>query len=520
MKRLGAALLAASLAVLAGCVTNPVTGESEFLLVSESWDRSTGESQYGPMTQSYGGELARDPELSAYVAEVGQRVAAQSPNPLAYEFVVLNDGTPNAWALPGGKIAVNRGLLIELQDEAELAAVLGHEVVHAAARHGAKRYQSGILTQVALMGVAMSASDDDGADLIVGGAVLGASLLTARYGRDHELESDRYGMVYMQRAGYDPEAAVDLQRTFVRLSQGRSSDWLSGLFASHPPSQERVARNERTLGSLGGPGGERGRERYQAMTAELRAQAEAYAELDRGRRALAEGDVDAAALSARSARERLPEEPRSWTLSGDVAAAYGDAHDATAYYREALRRDHGYFGDHLGLGRMLLASGEQAAAERSLQQANALLPTAGAHLDLGRIAQRRGEPERAIEHFQVAAAAGDSTVGRDAQLRLAHLMLPREPARYFELGTGMDARGRLLLIVENRSPVSDVDLVVRVQLTDELGAVVDRRDLELRVSGGSVTRTVALSVRLDADSLQRVQAEVLRAQPRSPAPGR
>ena len=85
-----------------------------------------------------------DPELTKYVNEVGQRLAAVSDRKLPYEFVVINNSVPNAWALPGGKIAVHRGLLIELNSEAELAAVLGHEIVHAAARHGAKGMERGI----------------------------------------------------------------------------------------------------------------------------------------------------------------------------------------------------------------------------------------------------------------------------------------------------------------------------------------------------------------------------------------
>jgi predicted Zn-dependent protease len=106
-----------------------------------------------------GGDMVADPELTAYVQSVGQRIAAVSDSDLPYEFVVLNNGVPNAWALPGGKIAVNRGLLAELEDEAELAAVLGHEIVHAAARHGAQAVTRGTLLQGALV-VGMIASAD------------------------------------------------------------------------------------------------------------------------------------------------------------------------------------------------------------------------------------------------------------------------------------------------------------------------------------------------------------------------
>ena len=97
-----------------------------------------GSQNYGPARQSQGGDYFIDPELTAYVQSVGNKLAAVSDRKLPYEYTVLNDSVPNAWAMPGGKIAFNRGLLYELNSEAELAAVMGHEMVHAAARHGAK----------------------------------------------------------------------------------------------------------------------------------------------------------------------------------------------------------------------------------------------------------------------------------------------------------------------------------------------------------------------------------------------
>ncbi len=189
---------------LAGCVINPVTGDRELALVSADQEIAIGEQQYAPSQQMQGGDYALDPELNAYVAGVGQKLAAVSDRQLPYEFVVLNSSVPNAWALPGGKIAVNRGLLTELNSEAELAAVLGHEIVHAAARHGALAMQRGLLLQGALLATQVAAQRSDYGGLTVGAASLGAQLLTMRNSREAELESDLYGMRYMKAAGYDP----------------------------------------------------------------------------------------------------------------------------------------------------------------------------------------------------------------------------------------------------------------------------------------------------------------------------
>src|SRR5918993_4762068 len=241
-----------ALTVLGGCVINPVTGDRELALVSAEQEIAIGEQQYEPSQQMQGGEYALDPTLTAYVSEVGQKLAAVSDRQLPYEFVVLNSSVPNAWALPGGKIAVNRGLLRELESEAELAAVLGHEIVHAAARHGALAMQRGLLLQGALLATQVAAQRADYGSLAVGAASLGAQLLTMRNSREAELESDLYGMRYMAAAGYDPNAAVSLQQTFVRLSEQSGGDGgrLATLFASHPPSVERVEKNRETAAML------------------------------------------------------------------------------------------------------------------------------------------------------------------------------------------------------------------------------------------------------------------------------
>ena len=240
--------------LLAGCSVNPVTGERDLMLVSGEQDLATGEQMYVPMQQSQGGVYDVDPVLTEYVSAVGMKVANQSGVDLPYEFVVLNNSVPNAWALPGGKIAINRGLLTEMSSEAELAAVLGHEVTHAAARHSAQQQSRGMLTQGLVVATTIAASDSGYGDLAAMGAGLAGQLTLMKYGREAELESDKYGMRYMSKAGYDPQGAVTLQETFVRLSEGRQSDWLSGLFASHPPSRERVEANRATAAGLAAGG--------------------------------------------------------------------------------------------------------------------------------------------------------------------------------------------------------------------------------------------------------------------------
>ena len=205
------------------CVTNPVTGKSELALVSRQSEISIGTEQYLPAQQSQAGLYQVDTHLTAYVQQIGSRLAAVRDTELPYEFVVLNNSSPNAWALPGGKIAINRGLLITLDSEAELAAVLGHEIVHATARHGSRSIERNMFLKGVALITAISTSDSEYSNYIMGGATLGLQLILKRYGRQAELESDYYGIKYMARAGYDPAAAISLQEKFVELRKERTA---------------------------------------------------------------------------------------------------------------------------------------------------------------------------------------------------------------------------------------------------------------------------------------------------------
>ena len=260
---------------IVGCSVNPVTGKNEFSLVSADQEISLGQQNYKPSQQAQGGRYYIDPNLQYYVSEVGKKLAAVSDQPnLPYEFVVLNNSVPNAWALPGGKIAINRGLLLHLNNEAELAAVLAHEIVHAAARHSAKQMTRGTLLGAGTQILGMAVGDSSYAQLANTATQLGGAAFMARYGREAELESDAYGMKYMARAGYDPQGAVTLQQTFVKLSQGKNPGFLEGLFASHPPSQARVDANRELAETL--PAGNSYKERFQQKIAQLKRDEPAY----------------------------------------------------------------------------------------------------------------------------------------------------------------------------------------------------------------------------------------------------
>lgn len=462
---------------LCACGINPVTGKREIQFVSEAQELQIGQQNYSPTRQSEGGDLTVLPELTTYINEVGQKLAGVSDRKLPYEFTVLNSSVPNAWALPGGKIAVNRGLLTELKDESELAAVLGHEIVHAAARHGAQAQERGTLLQVGLaatqIGAAIGGVDSNVAGLLVQGAGLGAQLIHTKYGRDAELEADHYGMKYMKLAGYEPWGAVSLQETFVRLSsQGdqKKQGWFEGLFASHPPSEERVAKNRQMAAELG-KGGDVGRERYVARIQPLMKVKPAYDKYDEAVAAARKKEYDKARSLAGEASRMLPREARFQQMLGELELQQEKPKDAVPYYQRAIELDPGYFGSYLGAGVAQYKLGDKAKARELLTQSAKLLPTAPAAYYLGNLAKEQGDTAGALKYYE-AAAGSQSELGKQAAGEYVKLDLPRNPGNYLATAGRLDAQGRLVLLIQNRAPLALRNIQVTPVLVDSSGRVL------------------------------------------------
>ena len=465
------------LVVLVACARNPVTGKTELQLVSEQQEIQIGEQNYLASRQSQGGDWVLDVELGNYVSGIGKKLAKVSDRPeLPYEFVVLNSSVPNAWALPGGKIAVNRGLLLELNNEAELAAVLGHEIVHSAARHGAKAMERGMLQQVGVLGLGVAVGNRDGGELLVGAGALSAQLIGKKYSRNAELESDRYGMTTLARAGYDPRAAITLQETFVRLSKSEKANWLEGMFASHPPSPERVEANKATAATLASSG-TLGAESYQARIALLKKTREAYNKLDEGRTALAANNPDAALAAAEAALKIEPREALFYGLRGDAKIKQKRLLEALTDFDLAIARNREYFQFYLQRG--LIKQQMRAADSRTdLEKSVALLPTAVAHLALGDEVLKLNDRESAKQHFALAAQS-ESEIGKRAMLQLARLDLAEHPEKYIGVDAARDARGYLTVSVQNRSPVKIKNLKIAVALFNNTGQIALQDSLTL-----------------------------------------
>ncbi len=420
MKYLSTALLT-SLIILTACAHNPVSGKKEFSIISERQEQEIGKTNYQTMIQAQGGPYTQDPELVAYVQSVGKKLAAVSHRPhLDYEFVILNDSVPNAWALPGGKVAINRGLLVELSSEAELAAVLGHEITHAVARHGAKGLERGLLLQGSVVALGVALDDKKYSDILVTGASVGAMLVQQKYSRMQELEADRLGMSYMNRAGFAPDAAVTLQETFLRLSKDKKSVWIDSLFASHPPSQERIDTNKETLATMQAKSEFYGREEYLEKISNLQKQQEAYKAHDEAKRALSEKNIHVAKEYIKQALLSSPQEALFWQTLGDLHMKERDQKRALTAYSRAIELNPNYFQPYLKRSKIYARTQEYQLATQDAKASVALLATGDGHELLGQLYLIQDNKPLAQHHLQIASRA-DSKAGKRARNTLTRL---------------------------------------------------------------------------------------------------
>lgn len=329
----------AALAVLAavlGCVTNPITGKSQLSFIGKNelitLSRDAVPSQF---SSDYG--VVSDAQLNAYVSQVGRRlVATLTPadviNPdMPFNFQVVNAVYVNAYAFPDGTIAITRGMLAEMEDEAQLAAVLGHEIAHVNCGHTASAMSKSMVYGTLVSGTQgyLAAKGSSWADMAGTAGQLGSAVVLASYSRAQERQADQGGMVYMVRAGYDPQGMIGLMQLLVRLS-GSNPSALEQMFSSHPMSAERLqAAQERARSEYFGVNkGVNNQAAYQAATASIRKNKAAFKSFTAAESQLAQKQYVAAKTAAEQGLRLAPNDTVGLLLlaqanqkSGNVAAA-------------------------------------------------------------------------------------------------------------------------------------------------------------------------------------------------------
>lgn len=242
----------ASCVFFTGCETVPITGRSQLNLVPESMVRSMAVQEYNSFLQSPETKLSTDSSKAAMVQRAGSRIADAVERYMRangmedeiegyeWEFNLVESQEVNAWAMPGGKVVVYTGLLDLAQTEDQLAAVVGHEIAHAIARHGNERMSQGLLTTMG--GIALSEAlknrPAQTRDLLLTSYGIGSTVgIILPYSRTHESEADRLGLIFMAMAGYDPQAAVTFWEKMAAQNEGAS---VPEFLSTHPADQTRI----------------------------------------------------------------------------------------------------------------------------------------------------------------------------------------------------------------------------------------------------------------------------------------
>ncbi len=414
----------------ASCAVNPVTGRSElaFMKMSPAEEAEIGMRAFPAAIQQMGGEVP-DLQLQGYVQQVGERVAQAGHRPeLEYQFRVVNQPLPNAFSLPGGYVAITRGLLVHLENESQLAAVLGHEIAHVTARHAAQGRQRDTLSQLAAAVLAGATGGESYGALAMQVGQVGSLLVENTFSREQERESDQLGIDYMVAAGYDPQGAIGLQEVFFRkLDQEQQPDWLNNVFRTHPFSRERLDNNrnyirQRYAAVLGSSGARRGVEVFTKAIRYLKESEEGYRLYAQAIALEADGSPNEAIQTLLEALKVAPEEALLHTATGLAYLRQEDLISARRYLREAVALDSGHYQSHLGLGYVYLKRQEYPQAIRSLQRSVELLATAQGVYLLGEAYQGSGNREEAVRHYRaVVEAEPQSRLGQVARQKLQDL---------------------------------------------------------------------------------------------------
>ncbi len=279
-------LLAASL--LAGCgstVVNPVTGQSERTVMDERTELVEGQKAHDQVLKEYG--VYKDERLQAYVNEVGQKLAKQSHRAnIPWTFTVLDSPEINAFALPGGYVYITRGILAYMESEADMAGVIGHEIGHVTARHGAQRATRaqnaglGVLAATVLGAVLESKAGVSGGTEMFGQMAQGvAAGYVAKYSREQELQADTLGAEYLARSNYDPRNMIDvirvlkLQEAFAveeARAEGRPAPEGANWLSSHPSNDQRLQQISQNAAKYQGTYASDGAQRFLQLVQGMR----------------------------------------------------------------------------------------------------------------------------------------------------------------------------------------------------------------------------------------------------------
>ena len=406
---------------IAGCATNPVTGQSQFMLVSEEQEVQMGKELYPNAmwgAEGGGGEF-KDEKAKSYLKNVVlnlHKVSHRSNLPV--DFAIQNSSVPNAWAIPG-YVVITRGLLAGLDNEAEFAFVMGHEMGHVSARHSASQMSMSILHQALLLGAGIALAGSDYSDAALTLGALGSSLLLLKYSRNDELEADALGVQYMTKLGYNPNNAISAHRNLEKISNeymkslgksSKESGFFEELLSTHPRTSIRIDEIQHIINrtpkyAIMGDG--TNKQQFQSVIYNLKKVNNIYtAHYDKAVRALNNNNIDEAAVEISKAMSKDQTQAPFYGLSGFIMLKKKDSVNAEKYFNYALRLDNNYQPALRGMGSINYMKGNFAEAKRYLNRSIALFPgDMSSRYFLGMSYYKTNDFKSAITHLKPFADA-------------------------------------------------------------------------------------------------------------------
>ncbi len=382
-------LMSFALLSISGCAVNPVTGQSELMLISEQQEIEMGKEFYPNAMWSAegGGGEYKDSSLKSYLKGIVLNIHRVSHRPhLPVDFAIQNSSLPNAWAIPG-YVVITRGLLAGLDNEAEFSFVMGHEMGHVSARHSANQMSHAMLHQIFLTGAGIALSGSQYSDLALAAGGIGSNLLLLKYSRNDELEADRLGVLYMTKLGYNPQYAITAHTNLEKISQQylksigqepQERSFFEDLLSTHPRTSVRIEEIQAIIRStptspIKGDGAMQ--PKFQTMIQNIKNVHKTYTDYyDRALFSYKKNNLSEASSLISKAQERDKNQPPFYALNGFIMLRNKNYSAAEKDFNQALRLDNNYQPAYRGLGASQYLQGKYTESIQYLKRSLTLFP--------------------------------------------------------------------------------------------------------------------------------------------------
>lgn len=403
-------LTALLLLMVAGCRVNPVTGNKQLIFYSTEQELALGDQYHPNLIYMYDGRY-REAEVDRYLTTIVDRIHNVSHRrEMRTDFTLLNTSIYNAFAIPG-HVYATRGFVAKLENEAQFAAVMGHEMAHVTSLHTANQMTTNVLTSVGV-GIAQTViGESTGAQAAAVAGQLSVTLLGLSYSREQERQADRVGTYYMAMGGWDAREAISMQRLLASMNE-RQPTFMDKYLSTHPQADNRIQEiraviEERDLvdgGYIQGDG--IFADRWNRYMSGLREVDKAYEPYDRGQKLIREKKYDEALAAANEALSRRTDQAPFHRLKGDALLGLEQAEQAGRAYQDSLQRDPSYVLANIGLGRVAMVQEQYAEAERQFATAVKAFPASlNAQYGLGLARIKLEKFREAIEPLRTVTEA-------------------------------------------------------------------------------------------------------------------